>query len=80
VEGLEQRAMMTVFGNFEVDGDLVVNEGAADWASVGKVAIAYDLYNFASDPSFGSRVKEDTINPSAALGAIPANMSALTRL
>jgi hypothetical protein len=63
VEGLEQRAMMTVFGSFEVDDDLVVSEGAADWASVGKVAIAYDLYNSASDPSFGSGVTEDTINP-----------------
>ena len=62
------------------DGNL---EGAADWKSfndAGLVAVGPDNQAGDLDDSFGGGAKEDTENPTIALGSIPKNKSDLQRI
>jgi hypothetical protein len=62
---------------FEItDGDLVVNHGGIDWASVTQVNKA-DKPTGQNDDSFGNGTKEDTPVPQIVSGSIPNNKSDL---
>jgi uncharacterized repeat protein (TIGR01451 family) len=89
---LEDRTLPSVFGNFQVDGDLqaLVNPapGAYDWDTLGAVTssvlpkldtIQNDAFNSANDDQFASGAKESDPMRFVALGSSPSKAD-ITRM
>jgi hypothetical protein len=72
-------------GNFEVDGNIPVDNGGHDWADLGTaanpgstLATICDRPSGQTDDSFTQGSKENDVNPTTAFGSIPGNKDDLS--